>query len=411
MDATILDTHVEQRGTCYLCRLSLEDYITTLPDTYQQYDIQREIVTNVYLDHLVDTVLQARHIPTIVLVVEDEDVEKTNKALTLSSFKIIDGLQRTFRLKAIRDTIGFCLNEVSDDEDYLSWNKFKFSRMFSTPLRKLNSSTEMLRTVLEFRQANSPKELAGIFKRNQQWFEIWTGLSAEDEVRMMLTLNAGHKPVKTRHQLELLFLNLLPMLKTRETERFQLVRERDIDASQFSKRRDPGMFHFAHIITSLLSLYEGKPVATSTSLIQTIQASDTGIEEYSELTSPEFIKFFVTFLVQLDELTRDAYGESGVLWMGREVSLAGLFGALGAHADKEEVSPRTEMRSFLELVRDHPKLLNLDEFESQRNSLELSKINFGNVNRNAVFNGILHLLSEPSPKKIEWRKWFGTEGR
>jgi len=98
------------------------------------------------------------------------------------------------------------------------------------------------------------------FTENGQWCEVWTGLTADEEVRKMLTLNAGHKPVKTRHQLELLFLNLLPILREGEGHGFTLVREKEISATQFSKRRPSGSFHFAHIITSLLSFYEAKPV-------------------------------------------------------------------------------------------------------------------------------------------------------
>jgi hypothetical protein len=63
MRATILDQRDDGHTRCYLCKLSLEDYIQGLPKTYQDYDIQREIVSNVYLDTLVDTVIARRHIP------------------------------------------------------------------------------------------------------------------------------------------------------------------------------------------------------------------------------------------------------------------------------------------------------------------------------------------------------------
>src|SRR5688500_18252822 len=101
MDARILDERTDDRGTCFLCRASLSDYIASVPATYQQYDIQREIVTNVYLDRLVETVLKRRHIPIIVLVAEAADytVSQDRSTLQLSNYKILDGLQRTFRLK------------------------------------------------------------------------------------------------------------------------------------------------------------------------------------------------------------------------------------------------------------------------------------------------------------------------
>jgi len=285
MKAPILDSRKDGNGKCYLCKIMLEDYITSLPDTYQDYEIQREIVTNVYLDQLVETVLARRHIPPIVLVVEKGRFRETKATLEIDTFKILDGLQRTFRLKAIRSTIDYAL-QLDKNEDFISWTKYKLSKSFSNELRKINSTTEVLRAILVFKAGNNQAALLETFKNNPQWFEVWTGLSEDEEVKKMLVLNAGHKPVKTRHQLELLFLNLLPLLRVGEGAEFQLVRERDISATQFSKAREIGSFHFAHIVASLLSLHEGKPISPSTSLIQAIQSSDSGIEEYSDLTTP-----------------------------------------------------------------------------------------------------------------------------
>jgi len=411
MKATILDSRDDVREKCYLCKITLEDYINGLPSTYRDYDIQREIVTNVYLDHLVDTVLSRRHIPPIVLVVEKSQFKQKTTEVQIETFKILDGLQRTFRLQAIRKTIDFCINELDKNEDYLKWNKFKLSRSFSAALKVIESNTDVLRSILTFQKKKSDDALLDSFRKNDQWFEVWTGLSDQDEVRKMLMLNAGHKPVKTRHQLELLFLNLLPILRSGEGKDFKLVREKDISATQFSKRRECGSFHFAHIVTSLLSFYEGKPVAPTTGLIQSIQSNDTGIEEYTDFTSPEFLKDFVAFLVRLDGLLAEQYPGIGVYWMGREISLAGLFGALGSYAIKQAEKRQTVMKRFSDLVKSHPKILDLDQFEAQRNNVDLSKVNIGNVNRAAVFSAVQELLENPNPKKVDWRKHFGTEAK
>jgi hypothetical protein len=411
MKATILDQRNDGGSKCYLCKLSLEDYIEGLDDTYQDYDIQRGIVTNVYLDTLVDTVLARRHIPPIVLVVDNKQFSAKGSELDIKKFKILDGLQRTFRLQAIRKTITFCYANLDPHEDYLAWNKFKFSRNFSTALRELDSNTNVLRSVVAVFKEKGKKGLLQTFEENDQWFEIWTGLSADEEVRKMLILNAGHKPVKTRHQLELLFLNLLPVLREGEGRGFTLVREKETSATQFSKDRQSGHFHFAHIITSLLSLYEARPVATSTGLIQGIQSSDSGIERYAEFTAPEFLKAVVSFLVRLDRQLAEQYGEKGTLWMGREVTLAGLFGALGAIAENSEQSRPAIMRRFIEITKAHPKVLNLAQFEEVRNNLDLSKVNIGNVNRAAVFSAVKEVLTASTPTKIDWRKHFGTESK
>ena len=119
MKATILDSRDDGKGKCYLCKIKLEDYVKGLPSTYQDYDIQREIVSNVYLDRLVDTVLFRRHIPPIVLVVDNKKFHQRGKRVEIESPKILDGLQRTFRLQAIRNSIDFCLSKLDRNENYL----------------------------------------------------------------------------------------------------------------------------------------------------------------------------------------------------------------------------------------------------------------------------------------------------
>jgi len=409
--AKILDSREDGISRCILSRMSLEDYVKVLPTSYQDYEVQREIVSNVYLDHLVDTVLNRRHIPPIVLVVDNADYNITDEQLELESFKILDGLQRTFRLQAIRKTIEFCCEHLDPTNDYLSWSKFKFSRSFSNQLHEFGSNTEVLRAVVEVFQRVGKENLLKTFTENNQWFEIWIGLTPQDEVRKMLMLNAGHKPVKTRHQLELLFLNLLPMLRDGDGQDFILVREKDISATHFSKERKIGTFHFAHVITSLLSFYEGKPITPSTSLIQGIQSTESELDSYQELMDPIVLQAVVAFLVRLDRMLAEQYADNGSMWMGREVSLSGLFGALGAVANETNRERVDVMNSFYEICQRNPKVLNLQQFEEVRNSLDLSKVNIGNINRFAVFSAIKEMFLKEPLSTSEWKRHFGMEGK
>jgi len=209
MNANILATRSENHSNCFLCSITLEDYITNLPKAYGDYEIQREIVSNVYLDRLVNTVLYQRHIPPIVLVVEKKQYEKTASALQIKSFKILDGLQRTHRLKIIWETLRFFEKAIVSNSDMVDWTAFKLSRQFSEPLAKISSDVDILRAIIRFHKESPQAVLRDCFAKNPQWFEVWTDLTPDQEVQKMLVLNAGHKAVKTRHQLELLFLNLL----------------------------------------------------------------------------------------------------------------------------------------------------------------------------------------------------------
>lgn len=406
MIAKILDERGEGTSTCYLAQLTLEAYIAALPETYKTYDVQREIVTNVYLDHLVNTVLEKRHIPPIVLVVNADSFSSKNGTLEIKSFKILDGLQRTYRLQSIRKTAAYALNIGRDQaSDFLKWNKFKFSRRFSEDLRKIEAHTDVLRTIFEILVKHGPDRILESFTDNKQWFEIWTGLQPQEEVQKMLTLNAGHKPVKIRHQLELLFMNLLPILRADIGIDFELVREKEVGATQFSKERKCGSFHFAHLITALLSLYSGKPVAPSAELVQGMQGEGS-IDEYVEFMSPDFLKLFVDVVAKVDRAISNSFGETGTRWMGREVSLAGLFAGVGAVA-LEQNKPREEVLEALrEIIIRNPQILNLEQFEAERNSVELSKVNIGNINRNAVFKASEMLIRSNGTDSIDWKNFF-----
>ncbi|WP_162823761.1 hypothetical protein [Lysobacter sp. TY2-98] len=405
MKAQYLDKRSERKATCYLCSIKLGDYLASLPASYEDYEVQREIVSNVYLDHLVSTVLERRHIPPIVLIAKT--VSKNGSSLTIENFKILDGLQRTYRLHAIQRTIEFALSEHLDPSELLGLSRFAFSRKFSTELRQHSSNTEILRAVLEFRSEHGADELRNCLSKNPQWFEVWTGLTAADEVRKMLILNAGHKPVKTRHQLELLFLNLLPVLRRAGAGKFEIVREKEVGSSQFSKVRAPGEFHFAHLITAMLSFLRGRPVAASTGLVQEVNGASDDEEDATLAIDPELFNEAVRFLVRLEALLEEQHGDLARLWIGREVTLSGLFAGLGAYF-AESNSREFPFKKFIATLKANPKALRLSEFESTRNSLDLSKINIGNVNRLAVFNATLSLLHNPS-SNLHWRKYFAME--
>lgn len=404
--AKILDSRPEGAATCYLSKMTLEEYLSGLPDTYQDYDIQRGIIGNAYLDHLVETVIAKNHIPPIVLLIGDGDHEVENDVIRIRSFKILDGLQRTYRLQAIRKTIAYCNEKIDDPAELLAWNKVKLSRAYSSDLKEINSNTSVLRVILGAYQQLGEEGLLETFSSNYQWFEVWAGLDSQQEVRKMLTLNAGHKSVSLKHQLELLFLNLLPILEQEDLGGFQVKREKEVNAAQFSKKRAVGDFLFAHLISSLLSFQRAKPVVPTQDLIQEIQSDDAEFNDYSDLMQRDFLREFVRFLVELDGLITEVYGPIGTIWMGREVTLAGLFGALG-HTAKFLGQPRERMMGhFLNLVRENPGLLNLEQFEEVRNSLDLSKVNIGAVNRRAVFEAFSRLLATQDFHPIDWAPEF-----
>ena len=408
MNGTILDKMQENGGICYLTKITLADFVTSLPLGYQDYEVQREIVTNTYLDNLIDTVLQQKHIPPIVLVIDSGKFTIQNNNILISEFKILDGLQRTYRLKLIWDSIQFFNAQILLSDDILGLKRIQLSRRYSEQLEKINSNSKILEAIIRYYNENSTPEKNVAVEdcfNNYQWFEIWSNLTPQQEVNKMLVLNAGHKPVKTQHQLELLFLNLIPIIKKSGLEAFVLIREKDSNSTVFSKNRKKGQFHFSHLITSILSLNEGKPITANVNLVHKTQSSDFDIEQFESYFNYVFLHKFIEILLKLDDSLENQFGELGTKWMGREVSLVGMFAAIGKFGNKDSLSPLTMLEKLDEIIASNPASLNLTEYEQVRNSLDLSKINIGTVNKNAIYNGIYALLLN-NEQIIIWSNHF-----
>ena len=403
MNTTILDSFSEGDSTCYLIKVRLSEYIESLPLDFQEYEIQREIVNNIYLDKLIDTLLEKKHIPLIVLVASQFALPKSSDTeLRLSKFKILDGLQRTYRLKAIYDTLK--LFERNQKEVQNIETRYALSRRFRSELDVINSSTKILESISKYFSKNPDQKITDLFDRDQ-WFEIWTGLSPKEEVNKMLVLNAGHKPVKTRHQLELLFTQIIPLINEVDEDRFELIREKSLSSPIYSKKRKLGQFHFAHILTSLLSFSTGKPLTSNINLIEKAQSDHFDDDDLNKLLNFEFLEDFIATLIKLDKSIKSEYGDLGVKWLGRETSLVGIFAGLGKHKMVESLSEKGSLNILVEKIISHPSVLNLKEYEHQRNTVDLGKVNIGTVNKNAVYEGIIKIL-ENEQTSIDWKQHF-----
>jgi len=415
MKAKILDKKIEIRHdkaidvekVCYLVKLSLKDYILALPADYKSYYVQREIVYNPYLDNLINTVLNEGHIPSIVLIIENLQHKIESPNLEIEGFKILDGLQRTHRLKVIWDTIQLLKSALNNSNDILDYGRIKISREYSKQINQIESSSNILSKLIDYKKSHLDENLEDKFAKNFMWFEVWSGLDPDEEVQKMLILNAGHKPVKTKHQLELLFNNLIPIISKTSTPDFKLIKEKEVSSIQHSKNRTIGHFHFSHIISAVLSYEAGKPVTTNINLIQKTQNDEFNDEEFDIKYDFDFFKTFIATIVKLDIALYSFYKELGTQWLGREITLVGLFAASGKIAKENDKLSFTEVCDIIErqLVQ-KPEVLDLPGFEKTRNGLDLSKVNIGNVNKVAVYDGLYDILTGKVELKINWKIYF-----
>jgi hypothetical protein len=398
MEIEVLDSKSEGKSTCFLVKASLRTYLNSLPTDFDNFHIQRDRTNNVYLDRLIDTVIARRQIPTIVLVADKIDRTKGQA----EGLKILDGLQRTLRLKAIADAV-----KIASIADLDAGRTTLLTKHSSELNAKSIDASTFLRVVEEIRKKGIDF-LNDCFSQTQ-WFEIWSHLSEEEQVRKMLLLNAGHKPVKTRHQLELLFLGLLPKLEKSQKNGFIVIREKEKSSITFSKNRQVGEFHFAAVVASLVAFYLGKPVTTNAELISDLQndESEASLRKGVESFSYKFAAHLTSFLVELDQLVEKKEGASGTQWLGREVILVGVFAALGDYARRQEISPEGAFGDLIKKLT--ASQLNLHDFENERNRQDLSRVNIGSVNKRAVFQATHDILNSVKPLSLAWSTYFRTE--
>ncbi|WP_155804859.1 hypothetical protein [Photobacterium halotolerans] len=394
MKIQILDEKKEGNATCYLCKAELKEYIESLPEDYKDWDIQRGIISNSYLDKMIDTVLEDKHIPPIVLISDNLNLTE----LTIEDFNILDGLQRTYRLKVIFDSILFLKSKLEEDDNFINIPPLSLSRNHSDEIQRSGASASVIRRLIsEVKSGNT--SLDDIFK-SFQWFEVWVNLTKPEQVEKMIILNAGHKNVSIKHQAEIIFSILYPELRSATSGNLEIIRERDINLVTFSKKRSVGQFHLSHLVSSLASLELSKPVTLNSNFIQKLQNDDITLKS-SYIEIKELCKFLADFDIKVQE----QFGDESLRWLGKDVVLSGIFGAIGKRASELNHSLTDEMGLSRKIIFDNIKNLNITDFESTRNNVDLSKVNIGDINKKAVYTAIYDFLNTPK-NVINWGKYF-----
>jgi len=400
MKLKVLDKFLENGATCYLCRTTLDEYISGLPDDFRDFYIQRGIVSNKFLDKLWDTIVKKKHIPPIVLVgTSITPGARVGESFEVGSdFRVLDGLQRSHRLREIWDAAQFASRSFQDDPEM---SPARLARKNIDALKQARISFPIFQKVIAYKREGG--DIDELFSENKLWLEIWFDLTEAQQIQKMLILNAGHKSVNIKHQIELLFWGSFAALQE-ALHPARIVREKDKSSTSYSKGREPGEFHFAHVISAFVSLTEGRLVTTNA--------------DYSASMSFEQVESFQDRLIDIDDRSLHAFAKTlslldaelrsdiGIRWLGREVVLVGIFGAIGAYAASNSLSLTDGLKAFDEKTHDFVLNLNLEEFEQSRNRVELSKVNIGNVNKKAVFEATTRLLAGKIAKPIVWTHIF-----
>lgn len=398
---------------CYLCEATLEDYVKSIPTRYTDYDVQRGIVTNVYLDKLSETILNKKFIPPIVLIAEKHN-ENPSTELKIIEYKILDGLQRTFRIKAIYNALTlFIKNFENIDKDI---TKYNLSKQFKEELVNVGSDINIFWTIVRiyFDQNKNIEDFKNVFKESLQWFEVWSSLEKKEQINKMLVLNAGHKPMDIKHQLELLFLNIIS-----EEQLKQFVRAKDINSSFFYAKKEEGLIHLSHFISAILAFDKAEPITVDSTYLQKLQENlDTELEKLKFYFQNGNLEKLIELMTKLDSLFNKNYPEDsnnkkiGLEWLGRETVLVGIFASFGLYFQKiQKEDPKKSFSIILEdiytKISKNINVFNIQSFnECKTSSIDITKVNIGNIFKYTTFNSMKELLLSNDTNIIDWDKYF-----
>ncbi|SKA57017.1 hypothetical protein [Photobacterium toruni] len=136
-----------------------------------------------------------------------------------------------------------------------------------------------------------------------------------------------------------------------------------------------------------MSFGRAKPVTINSQVLSKVNDK---VEDY--LVEYEDIVLLCKFLSKLDSLLYKTYKEISVMWLGREIILTGLCGAIGNYRNKNKLSSSQVFEYVYEIISKSSTSLNINEFDNARKNLLLSKVNIGQVTKKAVYSGFNDLF-------------------
>lgn len=195
-----------------LGKVTLLDYLESLTRDSFHYIIQRGIVTNRYLDSILEAVNTGSPLPPISLIATG-NLPQDVRDIEINDFNILDGLQRTYRLWVYLRLATLAIEHP--DIDY---------RQISDLLRKEEPT---------FSKAVFPRQIRALFKKDSAvnvqnlrqkysqynvYVYLWLNLPEKEAIKKMLVLNAGQKRMPIQNQYELMYLHTFERLNLENDE-------------------------------------------------------------------------------------------------------------------------------------------------------------------------------------------------
>lgn len=409
MKIEVLDKKINDGKSWFLGKISLWDYLSSVKPQNFDFDVQRGIVKNRYLDSILQSINTNEAIPPLTITVNSYKSDKTASYIDINDgeFNILDGLQRTYRLWLYKK-----IAELAKPHfDLFSTKSYNISQV----VKDLKSwpcyisgviSVSQIKALLNIDAPINVTTIQAIYKKFYIYLYVWSGLDDKEIIQKMLILNAGQRKVSIGHQYELMFLQIIK--DNTLPENVKLIREKEDKYSMVKMgRRNVGEFIFSSTIIGIQSLIAGKPVRLSPENLE-LGTEDDYISE-KQVTQYFNQPFLNIYLISLYNIDRVLYGidENYLKWFVKDTTISGIMGAIGSFLKELEGEYNNlyqqKIEDLINKIRKSDDAFDLNKFYFEYSKLSSQKINIGDKVRMSIFNYTLALLKD---EKITWSQAF-----
>lgn len=388
MDIKILDN----KPGWILGKVSLLEYIKSLTEENFRYEIQRGIVSNPFLDTILDAVVENKPLAPVSLV--SKDFEDGDKTLCINQFNILDGLQRTFRF----------------------WIYYQLAKL----AKEKNSNdyrlvTQEFKTICDdYSLAVSPRQVRGLFKPDNAinvwnlnelysnfdlYLYIWTDLSVDQEIKQMLILNAGQKQMSLNHQFELIYMRLFEE-NTFDEGKIKILRSKDGKITN----RNIGEYSMSTVIIGVQSLVNMKPMRLSRDMLYKDDfQNDMLLSSMDGVFTIGFVRKFLDMFYILDK--KISVNQEYSNWFAKDTTISGMMAGIGQHIQALNHDSSYVLANLSQSVEsiEGAEAFRLDEYNKVYSELSGAKVNIGKVLRRAVMIYTQNVLDGTA---MSWKEAF-----
>lgn len=408
MKIEVLDRKITDGKSWFLGKISLWDYLSAVKPQNFDFEVQRGIVKNRYLDSILQSVDTNEAIPPITITVNGYKKTDIESCIDIGDgeFNILDGLQRTYRLWLYKT-----IAEIAKPQNNLFGG---VSYDISDIIEKLKScpyyihgviSVSQIKALLDSSAPINISRIQDIYRKFFIYLYVWAGLSEKEVIQKMLILNAGQRKVSIGHQYELMFLQIIK--DNHLSSNVRLVREKEDKYSMVKTgKRDIGEFIFSSTIIGIQSLIAGKPVRLSPDNLE-LGTEDDYISEkqVTQYFNQPFLNIYLNSLYELDETLVHINGLY-LKWFVKDTTVSGIMGAIGFFLECINGEYTEHYKRVINILKHKIELadvFDVSDFYSEYSKLSSQKINIGDKVRMAIYNYTLALLKD---RPITWSKAF-----